>query len=337
MRRAVLFALTTSCTFRLAEVVDGVDATPRDSGVVIEASCSPDLNTDSLHCGRCSHSCLGGACVAGLCQAINLTVPIASPGGIALDDTHVFWTSTTTGDIFRANKDGTAPLPLGAQKDALSIAVSGGGLAYSAPTAKVVGFASTQEKKPLVTVATDQGVNWGYVAIDDAFVYWADPVAGTVSRSSRTAPKPVELASGEKAPHSVFLDRDTILWTTAGGELIRARKDGSARAVIASGLGTPTHLATMADTAFVTDTSAGTIARVSLTNGEKAVIITGQSDAHGLIVEGTTLYWSSGPLMQFDGKTVSVFNESGNVHRIAADSTAVYWTEFGGSVKRKAK
>jgi hypothetical protein len=30
--------------------------------------CETDLSNDSLACGACGHSCLGGACVAGVCQ-----------------------------------------------------------------------------------------------------------------------------------------------------------------------------------------------------------------------------------------------------------------------------
>lgn len=340
MHRAVVLTLTVigvGCTFGLADVVEQPPRDTRDTGVAIEASCSPDLNTDPLHCGRCGHSCLGGACVAGACGAVNLTVPIASPGGIALDDTHVFWTSTLTGDIYRANKDGTSPSSLGAQSNALSIAVFGGGLAYSSPSAKIVGVANTVEKKPFVTVGSDQAVSWGYVAIDDAYVYWTDPVAGNVMRSSRTTPMPFKLAVGENAPHSVFIDGDTLLWTTAGGELVRANKDGSGRKVIAGGLGSPTHLAAGGGAAFVTDTAAASVTRIALDTGAKVVIATGQPDAHGIIADGSTLYWTSKSVIRYDGTTVSVFAESTGVHRIAVDATAVYWTEYAGGVKRKAK
>jgi hypothetical protein len=37
-------------------------------------TCSIDLLSDPSHCGRCGHSCLGGACFNGLCQVVSLDV-----------------------------------------------------------------------------------------------------------------------------------------------------------------------------------------------------------------------------------------------------------------------
>jgi hypothetical protein len=337
--RAWILLATMGCTFRLADVVETRDSGTdvADTAVVIEASCSPDLNTDPLHCGRCNHSCLGGACSAGSCAAVNLAVAVAKPGGIALDDKHVFFTSTEDGTILRANKDGTAPFLLAQyQKDALSVALSGSALVYSSPLNKVVGIVDTTVGKP-VTIANNQTVNWGYLAIDEGFVYWTDPPAGNVMRSPRVSPMASKIATGENAPHSLAIDKDFIYWTTGGGALVRAGKDGSGRKELASGLGAPTHLAIGGDQAYITDGTAKTVTRVALATGDKTTIATDQGDAHGVIVDGTDVYWAAAALMRFDGKTVSTFNTTGGIHRIAADATAVYWTEFAGSVKRKAK
>src|SRR5215472_1277771 len=57
------------------------------------APCPPgtDFNTDALNCGRCGHSCLGGACTAGACQPLVVSSNEANPYIMAADDTGVYW------------------------------------------------------------------------------------------------------------------------------------------------------------------------------------------------------------------------------------------------------
>lgn len=63
---------------------------------------------DASSCGACGHSCLGGACSAGVCQAFVLAegqgvpadnVSYAGPRALAVDESHAYW--TTKSGLFR--------------------------------------------------------------------------------------------------------------------------------------------------------------------------------------------------------------------------------------------
>jgi hypothetical protein len=71
--------------------------------------------TDPMHCGRCGHSCLGGTCTAGVCQAFELgSVTDAPLAYVATSDQHVFASTRITltsqvGGVWRIAKAGGKP------------------------------------------------------------------------------------------------------------------------------------------------------------------------------------------------------------------------------------
>lgn len=72
-------------------------------GALVSDDAGPcvDTNVNPRHCGECLHDCLGGECVSGMCQPIELATDDGVPGAIAVDATHVYWTNQTTGDVKR--------------------------------------------------------------------------------------------------------------------------------------------------------------------------------------------------------------------------------------------
>lgn len=69
--------------------------------------CDPArVDQDAHHCGVCNHDCLGGACIAGVCQPWVLADSAGPPTDIAVDATYVYW-STSDGSLHRVRKDGT--------------------------------------------------------------------------------------------------------------------------------------------------------------------------------------------------------------------------------------
>src|SRR5262245_7861561 len=48
-------------------------------------TCSEDIEANAEHCGRCGHSCLGGACVQGRCQPRRLAVVTGEEGTVLND------------------------------------------------------------------------------------------------------------------------------------------------------------------------------------------------------------------------------------------------------------
>jgi len=95
----------------------GADGDPTTEGGSTDggtdsATCVADTMTDPLHCGRCGHSCLGGACAAGVCQAVELAAVTDAPmRHVAVSDQHIFMSTTialTTqvGGLWRVPKAG---------------------------------------------------------------------------------------------------------------------------------------------------------------------------------------------------------------------------------------
>jgi hypothetical protein len=92
------------------------DATPNADGLVDpdgsladgRVDADPDATTpcldttsDPKHCGTCGHDCFGGACNKGQCQPNVVVTEQGKITALAVDDTHVYWSNSTTGDVKR--------------------------------------------------------------------------------------------------------------------------------------------------------------------------------------------------------------------------------------------
>ncbi len=75
--------------------------TNSNSDVVADSGCSSDLTTDKLNCGKCGHDCLGGACLASVCQATALVKNKLGldPRQIAVDDAGIYVVANGSTDI----------------------------------------------------------------------------------------------------------------------------------------------------------------------------------------------------------------------------------------------
>ena len=83
-----------------------------DASTDAPINCNADFQTDPLHCGRCGHDCLGGACTAGKCGSKILASGLMNPNAIALDATNVYVTTYNDGRVIRAAKDGSSFAPI---------------------------------------------------------------------------------------------------------------------------------------------------------------------------------------------------------------------------------
>ena len=77
------------------------------SDVQVDACTSSTLSTDPKNCGACGHDCLGGACVAGRCQAVKLATDTMNglTTRILVDATHVYWMNEKTFELARIPKN----------------------------------------------------------------------------------------------------------------------------------------------------------------------------------------------------------------------------------------
>ncbi len=189
-----------------------------DAGIDVgdDAARRCDAAADPENCGRCGHSCLGGQCRDGQCEATALANGQGPVSAVALSATHVYFTAISTNLVARVPKDGGAVEPLA-----------------TAPHVAV----------PKRIVATD------------THFYWANgDLPGWVSRcplaGCGAAPE-VFSQNGAEAT-GLTVDGSHAYWTDSNGDQIRRRPlDGGAeQTVVDVAGGRPMALAGGAPNAF---------------------------------------------------------------------------------------
>ena len=270
--------------------------------------CETDLETDKDHCGACGHGCLGASCVNARCQPIQLRSGQTYPHDIAVDDSHVFWTTggggNGSGTVMKLNKDGSAPRTL-----------------------------------------VDDGYKPRGIDVDDAYVYWADGGNGSLHRIPKTATglgQDEVLVSGmageTKGEGFVRRFGDRIFWSYEKAGTVRSvTLDGSDVTVHAAGQELPRQIALVDDMIYFTVGAPG-IRRVPLVGG--AVQILESADelskfSFGMVAVGdTVVFRESNYGSGFDGRVTAydparddftVLVESSGARDITADATHLFW------------
>jgi hypothetical protein len=180
-----------SATSGTAEAgTDGTTTTEggQTDGGTESTTCVADTMTDPLHCGRCGHSCVGGTCAAGVCQAFELSSVTDAPlAYVAVSDQHIFVSTRITlttqeGGLWRVPKAGGKPELYSSIRYSQGMAVVGdklyfvvddyaadtGGL-YSCP---VIGAA------PCAPTRITPAESPQSVAVDNGHVIYGDDRAG---------------------------------------------------------------------------------------------------------------------------------------------------------------
>lgn len=173
----------------------GTDA--RVDATVDAATCDLSvIATDPLNCGRCGHSCLGGTCSAGMCQAVPLTTVGGATFRFIVEHGDFVYASTFWrgfGDqpgIYRISKANGARTKFIDRTYVDQLVVSGNTLYY---TDTDYAF-------------NDAGRTGGI---------WSCPLDGTTV----CTPKLLEISD---EPHAIALDRGTLYWGEPKQDRLRA-------------------------------------------------------------------------------------------------------------------
>ena len=165
-----------SCSPPVVEQIapDAVDA---DSITDSECNNNSDVTSDSNHCGRCNHSCLGGACISGMCSPIVLATGQGAPTAIAVGAADVYWVNQTQpssgGGVFRAPKNGEgSPTQVDATNSALAVAVDDSDVFWASSDENEIRVAALRGagRTPLAVRAGAIGD----LALAGSFVYWPE-------------------------------------------------------------------------------------------------------------------------------------------------------------------
>jgi hypothetical protein len=200
----------------------GADGTPTTEaggttdGGTDSATCVADTMTDALNCGRCGHSCVGGTCTAGVCQAFELgSVTDAPMAFVAVSDQHVFASTritltTQTGGIWRIPKAGGKPELYSPIRYSEGIAIVGDKLFFAVDDAATAtgGFYSCPVlgPAPCNPAKIADAENSGPVVIDNGHLLYNDDRAGKGLMLYAPPAAPTSFRDGYGFSSSYFVD-----------------------------------------------------------------------------------------------------------------------------------
>jgi len=280
--------------------------------------CTTPAANDPANCGRCGHSCQGGACKAGVCQPLVLAKDRRSPVDLAVSGAHVYWVEqgTTTSDLAdgRLGRAPIAPCDAGCVSELL-----------------------------------DAGQDFTGIAVNTEFAYVTQGrgSAGRVVRVPLDG-RPFEVfAPNEPSASKIALESKSAVWINAGsgpstGEARRRVFDSTSGGggTIGSGLDHPNAVAVRGDRVFITASGQlevdGYIATTDLAGTKTDLVATDQALPRGIAVDSTWVYWAN----QGDG-TVHRARWDGTQHAeivrgaiaasaLGVDREGLYGTEAGG-------
>ena len=315
-----------------------------------------DLLSTSEHCGSCDHDCLGDACVDGICAATAITTTAAGGYGIDVDAQNVYW-SVSYGDaaggqlrkIGKNDLGGTSVTlldspharfePLDVKVDGSYVVVVDGSPGNG--TAAVYRVPAAGGSAAGVGACALDGVSG--LAITPTDFYVASDRLGTDTSVYRAAKSGASCAThvGEGWPglRQIAFDQDVLYLTQPSAT---SAPDGSLFA-LPIGSSTPTPIAADRVTgawavvpdgdSLVVATELGAVLRVSK-DGSTITPLTREVEAlpHGLVADSTHVYWSnfgSGEIVSYErrsGVRRVLANGQTGVQFLASDSTRLYWT-----------
>ncbi len=324
--------------YHLEAAEAGPEGGPPDSG-----PCSLDLTTDPRNCGRCGHDCLGGACMAALCQPVVIDTNLTTcsnegcgPWSLALSPTSLYFTEYTTGKTNGAVY--ASPLDAGAGVHSELAPYQAYALAVGTDTIDVYWTASPDGvinkiyRCPTAGCAAEPeqfGGDAGFdypaaFAFSDASVYWTESgytvgdggfVAGNVWMQGKASPAPQSIAAGESFPLGLVA-ADRLYWADNGtpptytdGAIVVADLGGGNRQVLASGQANPQSVALYDGQLYWTDL--GTFAKSYL--------------------DGAIWTCTPSSPMSCAMTLQEVARSQAGPYALAADASGIYWTSSYGS------
>jgi hypothetical protein len=286
------------------------------------ATCGDHDEDDCLEWGE-EAPCPGGeSCVDGECACAEsaCAVDVVATGqdgaqNLAVDDTHVYWTSYVGDQVMRQPRAGGEVETIASGQDgALGIALDATHVYWTNDVGDQV-MRRAKKGGEVDTIASGQDGAHG-IAVDATHVYWTNRLADQVMRWAKEGGELDTIASEQDGPESVVVDETDVYWANVEGEEVQRRaKAGGEVETIQSGASYQTYLL-----------------------------------QGGIAVDATHVYWT----MDLGGLGASGYVErrakaGGDVSRFASvddqpftivvDDTHVYWTHVdgGGEVRRKSK
>lgn len=300
--------------------------------------------SDPAHCGACGHDCLGGECLAGVCQPVVVSIGPVHAFDLVLDAASIYWTSqgatlASEGDVRRISRTGggTAALIASNLFAPRGVAVDGDNVYWVNLEDDRVMMAPKAGGEPVVIATGQSGRD---IAVDATYVYWTNTTGEVMKAPLDQSAAPAVIYAGPEGPDGIALDGERVYWANRlTGEVSTAPFDNPSGASVElfSGPAGPTDLVVDATHVYWSNHETGEVMKAPLTgDGSSATLIAqGQLDPFGLAVDATHLYWAnygdgvSGQVVMAPlqgGEAVVLVEGQPGPRRIAVDEAAIYWT-----------
>lgn len=279
--------------------------------------CETNLNTSGSNCGGCGKSCLGGACISGVCQPVLISQLNETPTSIAVTSNYLYW--STVSKVSRVPLTGGTPSTVADNTSVLSIVVEEGTLYWidgnGAIWRQPAGGSATQISA-VSTISFDVEGPW--LVYSGSSTYRIPTTGGT----------PVEFSTGQTT--AVVIDGSNIYYS--GNNIRRTALVGSSSGLVAN-TGEPTHSIAVDATHVYWKNLEGDIYSAPKTGGAtpKQLVSQGPSSPVipiGLEVDDTHVYAAGSDLIRVpkDGSDVEQVLD-GDALDVAVDDDAVYWVD----------
>ena len=302
--------------------------------------CETAVSKDPKNCGACAHDCGGQACVGGECvPSVLYSDANASPTGLALGASAVFWTDPYLDQVGMAPKGGGAAKILAESTSSpWGIAADGSSVYWASDFDEAV-WKVPQAGGAKVKLASipSSGTSAG-LAVSGGTLYWlgadtlrATPVGGGTTQVLGNATTPTSL--------TLVIDSGNAYWGSwSDGNVVRMQLAGGTTSVLASA-SYPNDVDVDASSLYFGDDSG--LWQVAKSGGTPKLLASATSGVYNVATDGTNVYFSDGTLLERvpvgGGKRVKLRTLS-SIGQIRLDAGFVYWTENGsGSVLRLPK
>jgi hypothetical protein len=284
----------------------------------------------------------GGGGSAGAAAAVTVASGEDLPGAVAVDDSFVYWTTTTA--VRRSAKSGGSAMTLfSSQGSGDNLIIDGTNLYWRNATTPNGVFSGPTTGGQATMVVGGLPSNF---ALDADSIYWIDAGDLMLRRASKANGGTAQVLAGPGTFGTLVIDDQFLYWVEGAGRVRRIAKTGGSITDLRPADSTPGLRAswTAADDTNVyfgadtTTAQTGVLIRVEKTGGAGEMLAGDLDSADAIAVGGDAVYWltrgdsGSGYLARIPrtgGAPTILASGLGLTIGIALDAEYAYWTEGG--------